>query len=100
MDPVTQGMSIWIQYGWAGLFAFVFLVQFFVNMFDRKRAQSELVKIIEKSTIALEQAAQSNRQVKETTEHLKTSIDNSTRQSGELVAYLKGAAEATRGRRP
>lgn len=100
-DPIDKGMQIYQNLGFAGLFAFVFLVQFFVSMWDKRRREAEMTKIIERSATALEQAAASNRNLITTTGELKTSIDSGTRQTGELVAYLKGkdAAANSGGRR-
>jgi len=89
-DPIDKGMQIYQNLGFAGLFAFVFLVQFFVSMWDKRRQQADLMAIIQRSTIALEQAAQSNRTMNEASKELKAAIESSTRQNGELVAYLKG----------
>lgn len=100
-DPIDKGMQIYQNLGFAGLFAFVFLVQFFVSMWDRRRQQADMMKVIERSSIALEQAAASNRTLISTTGELRNAIDSSTRQNGELVAYLKGKdAAGSSGRRP
>lgn len=98
MNEVDKGMQIYIQLGFAGVMVFVFLVQFFANMFDRRRSQAEFVKLVEKATIALEQSAQSNQQLNFGVTSLRTSVENMTRQSGELQAFLKGQQEGGRTR--
>jgi hypothetical protein len=99
-DPVDRGMQIYVQLGFAGVMVFVFLVQFFASMFERRRTQADLAKIIEKSSIALEQTAQSNQQLNGAVDHLRISVDNMTRQSGELQAYLTGKDEGGRREHP
>lgn len=92
-EPVTKGYEVWQQTGFAGLFVVVFLslcvlFALTVRMFLKK------IESMEREAItAVKDSSQATRDMTNTLEDVKKSMDESAKQSAEALLYIRARDE-------
>jgi cell division protein FtsB len=86
---VRPGMDIWTEYGFAGLFVFVFLVIFFYLLWELRRSKQETLALSQQCTDCITRDNELKRELVSVTKALQMTIEQNSQQNRDFLTYMR-----------
>lgn len=88
-QAVKHGMEAYEQYGFAGLFVFIFLSLCVLFVVTTRRFENKIEEMQKNTIISIKDSTQAAKDVNETLKDVTKSLEESAKQSSEALNYMR-----------